>query len=147
MTTLPATFWIKVNTFGPIPAVRPDLGSCWVWKNCVTSRGYGSFQIERRRQSTHRLAYADAKGPIPDGLTVDHLCLNKRCCNPDHLEAVTMAENLRRARVTRGLFEGGACRSGHPLSSHNLRKTPRGELICRTCRADYMSAWKAKAAA
>ena len=137
MTALPATFWSKVDLLGPIPNHRPALGPCWVWKNCVQSRGYGCFQIDGRRQSTHRLAYIDAKGPIPDGLTVDHLCMNKRCVNPEHLEAVTQAENNRRARVVAGYFIGGQCGFGHPLTTDSARQTKRGQLACKACDVKY----------
>jgi hypothetical protein len=69
---------------------------CWVWVGAVTSRGYGSFSHEGRIWSTHRLSYELLIAPIPDGLTIDHLCRNKVCCNPDHLEPVTALENQRR---------------------------------------------------
>jgi hypothetical protein len=69
---------------------------CWHWRGAVTSSGYGSVAYEGRLWSTHRLAYELLIGPIPDGLQIDHLCRNKVCCNPQHLEPVTAQENLRR---------------------------------------------------
>ena len=81
--------------------VLPD-GDCWVWQGQTAGAGYGVFQYggsrtNRNRIYAHRFAYEQAKGPIPDGLEVDHLCRNKRCVKPDHLEAVTHQENQRRA--------------------------------------------------
>lgn len=69
---------------------------CWHWQGAVTSSGYGSVSHEGRIWSTHRLAYELLVGLIPEGLQIDHLCLNKLCCNPAHLEPVTAQENRRR---------------------------------------------------
>jgi hypothetical protein len=75
--------------------------TCWHWRGAVTSSGYGSVGHEGRLWSTHRLAYELLIGPIPDGLHIDHLCLNKLCCNPWHLEPVTQQENRRRQHAVR----------------------------------------------
>jgi hypothetical protein len=90
MDSLPARMVRKIDASG----------ECWTWVGAVTSRGYGSFGYEGRIWSTHRLAYELLVGAIPAGLTIDHLCRNKLCCNPAHLEPVTLAENLRRARMS-----------------------------------------------
>src|SRR5579875_211929 len=76
--------------------------SCWLWTGAVTSSGYGSVGHSGRARSTHRLAYELLTGDIPSGLTIDHLCRNKLCCNPKHLEPVTIGENVRRSLTARG---------------------------------------------
>jgi hypothetical protein len=74
---------------------------CILWtKSCYPS-GYGQRRVAGRQVLAHRYAYECARGPVPEGLELDHLCGNKRCVNVDHLEPVTHAENIRRGRGTR----------------------------------------------
>lgn len=117
MIGLPARYWAKVD--------RTD--HCWTWTACINSRGYGCFAVNGKAQLVHRLSYADAFGDIPDGLTIDHLCRNIRCVRPDHLEPVTLAENIRRAADTKT-----ACRRGHTLTFRPGDRQRR----CRTCEND-----------
>lgn len=84
-------FWAKV-----VPT-----GFCWNWVGGLDV-GYGFFTVPGRKFAAHRWAYENLVGPIPDGLHLDHLCLNTRCVNPDHLEPVTRAENTRRMNQVRG---------------------------------------------
>ncbi|GAA3948055.1 hypothetical protein GCM10022383_27280 [Microbacterium soli] len=72
---------------------------CWEWSGTISSTGYGQVKIDGRHVAVHRLSYELHVGPIPDGLVIDHLCSNRKCANPAHLEAVTQAENVRRARA------------------------------------------------
>jgi hypothetical protein len=75
---------------------------CWVWMRSLTSTGYGQWNVGRHRTLlAHRILWEDQNGPIPEGLELDHLCRNPRCVNPEHLEAVTHVENLRRAVTTK----------------------------------------------
>lgn len=97
-------FWAKVDKAGPISPHRPDLGPCWLWTGAL-KKGYGHFCSQARRDrprtwiGAHRWAYEAMVGPIPADLELDHLCRNPPCVNPGHLEPVTSAENLRRARA------------------------------------------------
>ena len=110
-------FWSKV---------APQ-GDCWVWSGGGTSAGYGQF----KRKYVHRLSYEEMVGEIPQGLVLDHLCRNKRCVNPDHLDPTTIGIN-----VTRG-FEALrqlACKRGHKRTPENTYTKPDGYQECRTCR-------------
>lgn len=75
---------------------------CWLWQRAKSSSGYGVFGVAwGHSMCAHRFAYEQAVGPIPDGLEIDHLCSNRLCVRPDHLEPVTREENIRRARLRR----------------------------------------------
>jgi hypothetical protein len=74
--------------------VDPETG-CWAWKTS-SAGGYGVIRVNDRTCKAHRVFYEALVGPIPDGLDIDHLCRNKACVNPDHLEPVTTAVNVQR---------------------------------------------------
>ena len=95
-------FWAKVDRQGAVPPGQPELGRCWLWLGEINNTGYGRFKYERRMQVAHRFAFVEAKGFVPDGLCLDHLCRVRRCVNPGHLEAVTFSENVRRGYESRG---------------------------------------------
>lgn len=76
-------------------AQDPDT-QCWEWQGSVSAQGYGILNLRGRMRLSHRLIYELVVGPIPSGLVIDHLCSNKLCQNPSHLETVTSAENTRR---------------------------------------------------
>jgi hypothetical protein len=81
---------------------------CWIWQLAIHhENGYGIETVARKKYHAHRRAYEQANGPIPDGLEIDHLCRVRACVNPDHLEAVTKATNVRRGLSTK-LTEAGA---------------------------------------
>lgn len=75
--------------------------NCWLWNGGRSRDGYGKFHHQGTHQQAHRVAYELMVGPIPDGLTIDHLCRNPWCVNPAHMEPVTAAENTRRAHCTK----------------------------------------------
>lgn len=111
-------------------------GDCLVWTGATTN-GYGVIGVDSNHtEQTHRVAYKLYKGEIPQGYQIDHLCMNRRCCNPDHLEAVTQLENLRRENSHRW-SKVTSCKRGHPFTSKNsgwtLRKDGRKFRYCRTC--------------
>lgn len=74
---------------------------CVEYTGCINATGYGWIAKDGTQALTHRAAYELVRGPIPEGLTLDHLCRNTRCCNPHHLEPVTNSENVRRALAVR----------------------------------------------
>lgn len=69
---------------------------CWIWQRCISKKGYGMIKLNGSAVLAHRVYYERFKGPIPEDLTIDHLCFNADCVNPDHLEAVTFKENRQR---------------------------------------------------
>lgn len=94
----------------PIPQryrIDSDTG-CWIWQRTINPRtGYGQLTHEQRSWTAHRFYYERAHGPVPRGLQLDHLCRNRACCNPSHLEPVTAQENVRRgcaANLTAGQY-------------------------------------------
>lgn len=107
-----------------------DLGFCWAWTGAFNSRGYGCFAINGKSQLSHRVAYSLLVGAIEPGLEVDHLCRNKRCCNPAHLEAVTRLVNQRRTESASKTH----CVHGHPLAGDNLKLVQKRDGLRRVCR-------------
>lgn len=117
---------------------------CWEWQGKLNRTGYGQTSLSDRTVLAHRAMYELARGAIPPGLTIDHLCRNRRCINPDHLEPVTLRENLRRSNG-RGASNAPNthCRHGHPFSGDNLHVW-HGVRICRACRARNKKAYRAR---
>lgn len=107
---------------------------CWEWTGSLNDAGYGQIYSNKTRKPErgHRMLYELLVGPIPDGLTLDHLCRNRKCVRPDHLEPVTRGENVRRGAADR-LTD--ICRNGHERTQENTYITPAGVRQCRTCKA------------
>lgn len=112
------------------PKVEKRAGGCWVWRGYTRQNGYGDINVHGRRIRVHRLVYEMLVGPIPTGCDLDHVCRERACVNPDHLEPVTRRENLRRG--LRGILHTH-CPAGHPLSGDNVGMS-RGWRFCRTCK-------------
>lgn len=102
--------------------------NCWVWKQSCGNHGYGNAHIGGKFYLAHRLSHEHFKGLIPIGYEIDHLCFNKRCINPNHLEAVTKYENLRRENVKRAL---SPCLNGHGIEFRYRQYC--GRMVCKKC--------------
>ncbi len=107
--------------------------SCWNWLG-GTYNGYGCFQVARKNFRAHRLAYMLTKGGIPEGKHLDHLCRNRSCVNPDHLEPVSQAENTARGGgVAACVVRTDLCSRGHSMQDAIVHSVT-GKRWCRTCR-------------
>jgi hypothetical protein len=108
----------------------PVPGECWEWTARLV-KGYGAFSENGKQPYVHRRTWTLLVGKIADGLEVDHLCLNKACCNPAHLEPVTHRENMIRYGKNKPF--PSRCRNEHELAGANLAITPGGRWRCREC--------------
>lgn len=113
------------------------LSGCWLWTGQENFGGYGRFYLEGKRLAAHRQSYELFKGPIPEGLTLDHLCRVRCCVNPDHLEPVTNRVNiLRGVGATAKAAKIMYCTKGHPMFGENVAyyKCETGKRrVCITC--------------
>lgn len=125
-------FWEKVDRRTP--------EECWEWKACKV-RGYGHFKAERQIPA-HIYAYRILIGPIPEGMTLDHLCRNRGCVNPYHLEPCSRGENTLRGNSPSAiLYREKKCKQGHSMEDDNVyiihsKSDGRIRRRCRTCEAE-----------
>jgi len=127
-------YWAKVDK-------RAD--GCWVWNAARDRHGYGVFQLERRARIAHQVSYEWTKGARTPGLHIDHLCRNRACVNPDHLEQVTARENQMRSpiAVTAVNAMRTVCKSGHAFTEENTMYRKSGGRACRECARAANRAW------
>jgi hypothetical protein len=131
-------------------AVEVDADGCWNWQQKLDGSGYGRVSTRTAgvlvRQQAHRASYEAFVGPIPEGMQIDHLCRNRACVNPEHLDPVTAEENIRRAipyspHAHSLLAASGVpithCRRGHPFDEANTKVRPSGRRACRECIRQY----------
>jgi hypothetical protein len=128
-------FWTKVDA----------TGICWEWTAAKSKAGYGVIGLFHQKVGlAHRVAWELLVGPIPEGLELDHLCRNRSCVNPDHLEPVSHLTNARRGVRRFMPYELAAikaarteCPRGHEFSTENTYTTKKGARVCRTCARNY----------
>lgn len=115
-------------------ALRPS--ECWEYTGARHPDGYGFVKYQGRMWYAHRAAYTLIVGPIPEGKELDHLCRNRACCNPAHLEAVPQCVNWERSQAPSRLRAlSSACKYGHEYTVENTRYGKhRGGKIQRVCR-------------
>lgn len=132
---------------------EPSCG-CWLWSGHLSSSGYGLFNVVdtrvggkqiRKTTSAHRFSYELVHGSIPHGMVTDHLCRNRACVNPDHLEVVTQAENVFRGDATKNKRTGLCHRCGSP-DGRVVESTSKGYSFltwkCRPCLARQKKSWE-----
>lgn len=127
-------FWSRVR----------QTDSCWEWAGAHTAAGYTCFSIGRKSMTAHRFAYELLVGPIPEGLQLDHLCRNRGCVRPSHMEPVTIRENvLRGVGFTARYARATHCIHGHEFTPENTYLFPNGRgRSCRTCRDRHWRAYR-----
>lgn len=130
------------------PSTLPT--GCWIWPNGVFTRGYGKAVYRKKTRKVHRIIYEHFRGHLPvytgDGLELDHLCRNRRCCNPDHLDLVPHRENVLRGEGVAAINARKThCKHGHPFSEENTYVVlHRRGRMCKECGRIRDKARKAK---
>lgn len=143
---LPERFWSKVT---PCP-----MSGCWLWIGATSVSGYGNIGMgskcngTRRPHQSHRVAYEAMVGPIADGLHIDHLCRQRCCVNPAHLEPVTNAVNVARGEAGARQLAKTHCPHGHAYAGENLvmqrNAVGRAARVCRTCKNAINARYRAE---
>ena len=132
---LPSRFWENVTQ---------DASGCWSWNGLIDRYGYGRFRRENLPPATaYRTAYVALVGSVPVGLQLDHLCRNRTCVNPSHLEPVTQAENARRSAAATKTH----CVNGHEFTEANTYTRlsgSGGQRDCRACIRERVRRYQAK---
>lgn len=143
--------WLKTGS--PTGSRRPSAeirffakvrlaGDCWEWTASLDQSGYGLFQGGGQRMiRSHIWSYNFFVGRVPTGLQLDHLCRNRACCNPWHLDPVTPLVNTRRGH---GTGRRTHCPQGHPYDEANTYRHPSGRRVCRICKRASQARYDAK---
>lgn len=115
-----------------------DKNDCWNWSG-AKRKGYGMIKVGMKQMSVHRVLYEILVAPIPEGYVIDHLCRNKSCINPAHLQPVTSKENTLRGTSFAAINSKKThCPKGHEYTQENLGKNKAGRRVCKQCNRDRM---------
>jgi HNH endonuclease len=127
--------WEHIDKRGP--------AECWPCTRTVDKKwGYGQISVDGKMRKLHRVVYELLVGKIPEGLTLDHLCRNRACANPAHLEPVTMRlNNLRGTSPCAKNAVKSHCSRGHEFTESNTRRLKNGARSCKQCGVDRATAW------
>lgn len=116
---------------------RLDENGCLVWAGYVQSNGYARLWVDGKNLMAHRWSYEFYVGPIPEGQVIDHLCRNRACVNPAHLEPVSQSENIRRGILPELTKQRGSrvthCPQGHEYTEENTKHRKGNGRACREC--------------
>lgn len=145
----------------PVPSIKERFeekykisrsSKCWEWIGAISTGGYGRFFADGKPRQAHSVAMLIYRGvslrvnKAGSGLNWDHLCRNRKCVNPSHLELVTCKENRNRGKASEVLAAMNKakthCPRGHEYAGSNLYVHPNGARGCRTCRYDIYLKWK-----
>jgi hypothetical protein len=122
--SLEERFWAKVD----------KTGDCWEWTAALNNRGYGRFRMPDGHVTAHVMSFRLTYGPVPTGKEVHHICENRKCVRPTHLQAVTHRENLLASGTLPGInAKKTHCLNNHPFNEENTAMTKAGKRRCRTC--------------
>lgn len=128
-------FWSRVNKCGPINHLRPELGPCWLWTGSKATAGYGTMLVDGRAKRAHVLSWMLAHGSMPER-QINHRCLTRSCVNPEHLEDVSVLENLHDSPFTAASINARKtkCPVGHEYSPENTWIDKKRNIRhCRAC--------------
>lgn len=133
---------IKMNIKTLMAKIKKT-SSCWEWQGAKHPLGYGNMRVGKKTQWAHRVVYENLVGPIEEGMSLDHLCRNPSCVNPEHLEPVTHKENVLRGVGPTAINAAKThCKRGHEFTKTNTRITVANGRLCRACDKAYKFKWQ-----